>query len=164
MVKKLKTLDLLKLPSTNGIYCVYPFSKLDNRGKGCFKIGVTATSFNDHFNQFFTCLPMGIYYVNFLCNPVNERNGRENGAYYADIETKISAWLTEEGANQVTSRTGVTGTSEWWYTDTKTIAKVFRKAKKRFGGRCEPFDLDDAFKYNEPTRKDSYFIGEIRYY
>ena len=161
MVKKLKTLDLLKLPSTNGIYCVYPFSKLDNQGKGCFKIGVTATSFNDRFSHYFTCLPMGIYYVIFLLNPEKERNNRENRAYYYAIEKEIATWLTEAGAKQVTSQTGVTGTSEWYYTDTKTIQKVFRKAKTKFGGRCEPFDLDDAFKYNEPARKDSYFIGEI---
>ena len=164
MPRKQKVIDELELPSNKGIYCVYPFSKLDTNNKGCFKIGVTSTNFNDRFNQYFTCLPMGLYYVNFLVNPTKGRKKRENGAYYADIEKYIIKELHKSEARLVVSQTGVTGKSEWWFTNTQTIEKVFELAEKKFGGESIPYDLEDAFRKNEPKKNQRYFIGEINYY
>ena len=128
-----------------------------------FQIGVTTTDFKDRFNQYFTCLPMGIYYVNFLVNPTKKRVKRSDAIYYTEIEKYIIKQL-EKVAQKVVSRTGVTGSSEWWYTDTETIEIVFQQAEKKYGGQSIPYDLQSAFAHNEPKHNESYFTGVIKYY
>jgi hypothetical protein len=167
-MSKKSVLENLNLGATNGIYCIYPFSKLDTDGKGCFKIGLSATSFKARFNQYFTCFPMGIYYVNFLVNPTRYRTQnkqrKEDEVYYKLIETHLKQLLKKSTAKLVTSRTGVTGSSEWWYTDLQTIEDVFQKLEHKFGGESVPFDLLNAFKHHEPSKPDVYFTGKITYY
>jgi hypothetical protein len=64
----------------------------------------------------------------------------------------------------VTSRTGVTGSSEWWYTDLQTIEDVFQKLERKFAGESVPYDLHHAFKYEEPNRNNVYFAGKMTYF
>jgi hypothetical protein len=165
---KKSVLEELNLNATNGIYCIYPFSQLDTDGKGCFKIGLSASSFKARFNQYFTCFPMGIYYVNFLVNPTKcrtqNKRRKEDEEYYKLIEMHLKKLLGKSSAKRVISRTGVTGSSEWWYTDMQTIEDVFKKLEKKFGGESVPYDLLYAFKHEEPSKTDVYFTGKTTYY
>jgi hypothetical protein len=157
-------LNKLNLDSSKGMYCIYPFSKLNSDGKGCFKIGTTSTNFTDRFNQYFTGFPMGLYYVNFLINPTKFQKKKEEKAYYIEIENFIKQELEKHEAQKVVSRTGVTGKSEWWFTDVETIHTVFEFAEKKFGGDSIPYNLQSAFKHHEPKKDDCYFEGTIRFY
>ena len=58
--KRINGLDLMGVKK-DGIYCIYPFSSLDNKHKGCFKIGIaTGGSFYGRLEQgYHTYYPMG---------------------------------------------------------------------------------------------------------
>ena len=161
---KISVLNELKLDTSKGMYCIYPFSKLNSEGKGCFKIGKTTTNFKDRFNQYFTCLPMGMYYVCFLVNPTKHRNKRDESKYYSAIEKFIKKELEKQQAKNVVSQTGVRGISEWWYTDADTIHDVFEIAEKKFGGESIPYNLHNAIRLHEPKKDDTYFEGTIKFY
>ena len=49
-----------------GIYCFYPFDRLDEFGKGCFKIGVTTASFQQRLQSYMTYFPNGVYKIAYI--------------------------------------------------------------------------------------------------
>jgi hypothetical protein len=111
---------------------------------------------------------MGIYYVNFLVNPTRcrtqNKQRKDDEMYYKLIESHLKKLLGKSTAKRVTSRTGVTGSSEWWYTDLQTIQDVFQKLEHKFGGESVPYDLQYAFKHEEPNKDNVYFTGKMTYY
>lgn len=165
MPKKVSVLKELNLNKSKGIYCMYPFSSLNKDGKGCFKIGKTSTNFTDRFNQFFTCFPMGMYYTDFLVNPTRKRTKQEDDVYYTAVEKYVTEKLTEHQAINVKSQTNINGSSEWWYTDPKTIKLVFEEAKRKFDdSEYIHYNLKSSFKTEEPDKDDVYFTGKISFY
>ena len=61
----------------DGVYCIFPFSELDNKHKGVFKIGIaTGGSFYNRLEtSYHTDLPMGFYFILFLFWKNQPRNG-----------------------------------------------------------------------------------------
>ena len=88
--KRVTVLDDLGI-SKSGIYCIYPFSKLDSKGKGVFKIGIaTGDDFykrlEEHYHTFY---PMGFYIKSIIEAPTKKKTGKTKLSYYREIEEYI---------------------------------------------------------------------------
>lgn len=180
MVKKLTgkkhsvLVDDLKIKGS-GLYCFYPYDKLDDNNKGVFKIGLATTSFNRRLDQYHTYFPEGLYLVAFLENPPVKTIGtRQTTAYtkkavYTKIESFIINHIIEHGGQQIYSTTRIKdmneqnkGATEWIYTDVETIHKAFKSAHKEFNGKDYYYHLDEINQ--EATikiKENPIFRGEI---
>jgi hypothetical protein len=162
MVKRRETqLETLGIKGS-GVYCIYPFSSFDKHDKGCFKIGVATNSFDQRLeNVYHTYFPMGFYYKCLLEFPREEKDSK----YMNEIERFLLLKLENDNdAHCITSdaRTNKDGATEWVYTSQKTIEKVFKQAKVKFGGELRNYDLTKESMMEENKSKPL-FIGKIRF-
>jgi hypothetical protein len=81
-----------------GCYCIFPWDKLDDKGKGLFKVGMTASSFRRRLDDFHTAFPGDSWMVGFLSFPLHASAGeyflsrQESGEArprFLEIETYI---------------------------------------------------------------------------
>ena len=135
----------------DGIYCIFPFSELDNKHKGIFKIGIaTSGSFYNRLeNNYTTYFPMGFYYKSFLEKPTKKRGGRTTLVYYREIEKFI---FDNIKAKKIISnaRVNLGGKTEWVYSNQKEIDDVFELAYKKYGGKLNNYKLTKAV-FDEET-------------
>ena len=148
----------------DGVYCIFPFSELDNKHKGVFKIGIaTGGSFYNRLeNNYTTYFPMGFYYKSFLENPTKKRGGRTNLAYYREIENFI---FDNIKAKKIISnaRINLGGKTEWVYSNQKEIDDVFELAYKKYGGKLNNYKLTKALFDEETNGKQVITTATIKF-
>ena len=133
------------------------FERLDNKGNAVFKIGLT-TNIGNRIENYHSDFILGVYLVSFL------QFDTKNKKLLGEAEKFIFSKIQEYGGIQIKSTTRVKGT-EWYYTNVPTLHKVFREAKKKFGGETELTNLNhinNVAKANE--RKQPNYVGEIVYH
>ena len=153
-----------------GVYCIYPFSSLDKKGKGVFKIGVANSSFyNRCEGQYHTFFPMGFQYKALLERPTLKKNVNETReAYYERIEKEIYDRVVRDKCSTAIfsgARVVLGGKTEWVYTTPKCIDRAFAWADKRYGGTFHDVTITNKIlARDEPTAKDTIFVGEIKFH
>ena len=153
-----------------GIYCIYPWSTLDRKGKGVFKIGVANSSFYNRLEQqFHTFFPMGFQYKALLERPTVNREEHERlNQYYEHIEREIyNKVLNYRCSTAILSgaRVQLGGKTEWIYTTPKTIERAFAWAERRYGGIFHDVPISNKIlAKDEPTEEDTIFTGEIMFH
>ena len=154
-----------------GIYCFLPFENLDKHKKAVFKIGL-AINFNHRTENYHTYFPLGVYMVAFLENPpipATTRGQKEETLkkFYHQIERFIFRHVVSKGGVQIhsTARSNLSGQTEWFYTDEKTIHEAFEEANKMYGGKTHLFHLqgiNQTWKANEKHKPN--YLGKIVYF
>jgi hypothetical protein len=153
-----------------GVYCIYPFSTLDKKGKGVFKIGVANSSFyNRCEGQYHTFFPMGFQYKALLERPILKKNENETkNKYYEKIEKEIYDRVVREKCSTAIfsgARIVLGGKTEWVYTTQRCIERAFDWAEKRYGGTYHDMNLTKkVLARDEPTPEDTIFVGEIKFH
>ena len=150
----------------DGVYCIYPFSELDSRYKGAFKIGIaTGGSFYHRLeDSYHTYFPMGFYYKAFLENPTLNKNNKliSKLSYYKEVESFIFDNI--EGNKIISDARSVKdGRTEWIYTGQSQIDKVFKKAHKIYGGTLNSYHLNKKTFDAETKGKKIIFEGKIKF-
>ena len=166
MIKRRREIGLDKLKIIgDGVYCIYPFSELDDKNKGAFKIGIaTGGSFYHRLeDNYHTYYPMGFYYKSFLEDPTLEKKKLISKlSYYKEIEKFIFDNIVGEKIIS-DARSVKEGRTEWIYTNQKSIDDVFEKAHSIYGGKLKSYNLTKrAFKV-ETKGKDIIFEGKIKF-
>ena len=179
--------DELLIDKKGGIYCFMPFDNIDEDKKAVFKIGITMGDFNDRVEGYHSYYPNGVYMIAFLIEPKPDSHTQGHNpifkkkTYYTQIEKYIFQKLVDEGAYRIHSTTRVRnknaknqGATEWFYTDNKTIIKVFKEAHKEYNGELQTFqlegrkinkkvfDINKHFEHLKETMKPHY-VGNIFY-
>jgi hypothetical protein len=153
-----------------GVYCIYPFSSLDNKGKGVFKIGAADSSFyNRCEQQYHTFFPMGFQYKALLERPVKMRRVDESRkSYYDRIEKEIYDRVVKEKCSTAIfsgARLVLGGKTEWVYTTPACIDRAFAWADKRYGGTFHDITITNkVLARDEPTPENTIFTGEIKFH
>ena len=132
--RRINGLEELKIKKS-GVYCIMPFSSLDQNKKAIYKIGIsTGESFYSRLEcNYHTYYPMGFYYNNFLENPSKLRNKRSNLVYYREIEKFIFDNIKDEIKIKSNARINLEKQTEWIYCDSDALKKVFNMANKKYG-------------------------------
>ena len=132
-----------------GVYCYFPFMRLDKYHRGVFKIG-RAINFTDREDGYHTYFPQGMYGVAYLENPPVPR-GLTKGVYYEQVGKFICNRIAGmENAHPILSTTRSTnatikgGKTEWIYCSFANIKNAFKEAERLYGGNLQTFDLRDA--------------------
>ena len=144
MLKKV-IYDLEDFPlrkNEGGLYAILPYEELDENNKALFKVGY-ADNFEKRFEQYHTYYPFGFYYKNLLATPTKKKNQQTKKQYYANIEKFIFHDIQNNGGRilKTTTRTKKNytkehgGESEWFYTNERTLDRVFNNAFKIYGGK-----------------------------
>ena len=112
-----------------GVYCIYPFSSLDKKGKGVFKIGVANSSFyNRCESQYHTFFPMGFQYKALLERPTLKNKVNETReAYYDRIKKEIYDRVVKDKCSTAIlsgARIVLGGKTEWVYATPKCIERA----------------------------------------
>ena len=157
-------LDKLKIIG-DGVYCIYPFSELDEKNKGAFKIGIaTGGSFYHRLeDNYHTYYPMGFYYKSFLEDPtLNKDKKLSKLSYYKEIEQFIFQNIVGEKIIS-DARSVKDGRTEWIYTNQKSINDVFEKAFNIYGGKLNSYNLTKGAFRAETKGKDIIFEGKIKF-
>lgn len=156
-------LDLLNIKG-DGIYCIYPFSELDSKYKGAFKIGIaTGGSYYHRLEgSYHTYFPMGFYYKSFLENPIKLQYKKTKLEYYIEIEKYIFDNIVGEKIIS-DARSVKNGRTEWIYTGQMDIERVFQKAYRKYGGNLKSYHLNKKSFDAETKGKDVIFEGKIKF-
>ena len=143
--RRINGLDELKIKKS-GVYCIMPFSSLDQNKKAIYKIGIsTGESFYSRLEcNYHTYYPMGFYYNNFLENPSKLRNKRSNLVYYREIEKFIFDNIKDEIKIKSNARINLDKQTEWIYCDSDALKTVFDKANKKYGGIVHNYTITEA--------------------
>jgi hypothetical protein len=153
-----------------GVYCVYPFAKLDKKGKGVFKIGAADSSFyNRCEQQYHTFFPMGFQYKALLERPTLKIKVDESRkAYYDRIEKEIYDRVVKEKCSTAIfsgARIVLGGKTEWVYTTPACIDRAFAWADKRYGGTFHDITITkEILARDEPTSEETIFVAEINFH
>ena len=167
-----KRVTFLKENNINGggVYCIYPFSALDKRGKGVFKIGVANGSFyNRCEGQYHTFFPMGFQYKALLERPtLKQKSDEDRERYYERIEKEIYDRVVKEKCSTAIlsgARIVLGGKTEWVYTTPKAIDRAFAWADNRYGGTFHDVTITNKIlAKDEPPPADTIFTGKIRFH
>ena len=166
MIKRRREIGLDKLKTIgDGVYCIYPFSELDDKNKGAFKIGIaTGGSFYHRLeDNYHTYYPMGFYYKSFLEDPTLEKKKLISKlSYYKEIEKIIFDNIVGEKIIS-DARSVKEGRTEWIYTNQKSIDDVFEKAHSIYGGKLKSYNLTKRAFKAETKGKDIIFEGKIKF-
>ena len=167
--RRTTNLELMDIQG-DGIYCIFPFSQLDKKGRGVFKIGIT-TGGNFHKrleDVYHTYMPMGFYYKSILELPTERKlNGDTKEVYYRRIEHDIIRAIKNNGGKGVISgaRTNNNQATEWVFCTQKLIDIVFDAAQEFYGGKCSYITLNKkVFQKTEPKDDEVFFTGIINFH
>jgi hypothetical protein len=172
-----------------GVYCFFPFEKLDKNKKGIFKVGMT-NDFNKRVDGgYHTYFPLGVYLEAFLIEPPLPRVTRANvknrlvkdrkDDHFKIIEKFIFERLVHNGGKQIFASTRSQnagddgkGSTEWFYASEEQIHESFRDAEEKFGGELRLFnlsgldpntgkfvDINDKAKQHEKDKPN--YVGQI---
>lgn len=126
----------------SGIYCFFPFDKLEADNKGVFKIGNTTQTFQQRLQQYHTYFVNGVYVLFFISvNPKKNYSLPDNFKNLLNLmEDYVIKLIKSRGGVIIIDkrRTWKQGQSEWVYSDLETIQKCFK-------------DTVEEFKKREPT-------------
>ena len=139
-IKKISVLEEMKI-TTDGIYCIYPFSGFDSNNKGIFKIGITSKKFHERLDSHYhTYFPAGFYYCCFLQQPEKpEDDERTLLKFYGEIEQYI--FTNIKNSTRVSCEARQNRKSEWFYTNQTEIFKVFGLARKKYLGKLKKYKI-----------------------
>lgn len=152
-----------------GIYCFFPYDRLDAHHKGCFKIGY-AMSFNSRTEVYHTAFPLGVYFVAMLQNPrVRLTTQRTKKKAYIEIEKFVLKYMDDNGGQRIVSTTRVRnstaeddrGDTEFFYCNQSLIHNAFKAAHERYGGVLHPFNLRLLNKDARENAENLLYKGEI---
>ena len=167
--RRTTNLELMDIKG-DGVYCIFPFSQMDSKGRGVFKIGI-ATGGNFHKrleDVYHTYMPMGFYYKCLLELPTNHKlAGESKLKYYRKIEQKIIQAINNNGGKGIISgaRTNMDKATEWVFCKQSLIEEVFDVAQDFYGGRCSYMTLDKKLLQKlEPKDDEVYFTGIIKFH
>ena len=153
-VKKVSVLKEMDIEKDSGVYCIYPFSNFDNKGKGVFKIGITTKEYDErltsHYHSYF---PRGFYYCCFLreLDKTNTLTQKETAKLYTKIEKFI--FKNIKNSKRIDCDVRFSKTSEWFYTSQKDIFDVFDLAQKEFEGDVVKYKITpEIFQLNENNK------------
>lgn len=129
--------DEMYYNDSRGIYCFFPFEKLDESNRGVVKIGNTTQTFQERLKSYHTYFVYGVYVLFFI--KISPKRGQPYPTDFKHIlnivEDYVIKDINEEKQSHVIiepRRTWKAGQSEWIYTDLKTIKKSFQKAVTHF--------------------------------
>ena len=150
--KNISVLEEMQI-TTDGIYCIYPFSNFDSEGKGIFKIGITSKKFHERLDShYYTYFPAGFYYCCFLQQPIKSTDDeRSLLKFYGEIERLIFENI--KNSKRVSCEARVNRKSEWFYTNQQEIFKVFSLAKNEYGEKLKKYKITDQV-FNEEKNKE----------
>jgi hypothetical protein len=168
------------------MYCIFPFTNLEEsktmKGDdrmGCFKFGMTATSFQKRFDQYHTSFPAGVYIFALLSElkiPIGTRNTprKTKTQFYLIVEKFMFECLRKLGAEQIRSTArikslgtdpGAGGVTEYFHCSIAVTHEAIRQTWKKFGGTMELFTPDDDGKdFNKTNRvveQRALYIGNV---
>ena len=172
--------------TTGGLYCIYPFANLkesptmkgDDR-KGCFKLGMTSTSFVQRMDSYHTAFPVGVFYFAFLGDiPIppgtRARPRPTKKSWYLKAETFLFKTMVELGGERIYSTARIKelginvdagGVSEYFYCSLGQIHEAFNKVWAKFGGDLKLFNAenpgDDFNKMNSKKISTATFAGVV---
>ena len=172
--------DELKIKG-GGLYCIFPFERIDRNQKAVFKIGL-AINFRSRETNYHTYFPLGFHIVAVLANPpVREQSSRSSKGQtklskYKTIEKYIFDYIEENKGKIIHSTTRVNhpnaegeGKTEWVYCDEVLIHEAFESAQRKFKGSLHNFYLageDENGNYttindiaDKNARKKPNFVG-----
>ena len=121
---------------SSGIYCFFPFERLDKDGIGAFKIGNTSQTFQERLSSYHTYFIHGVYVIGFI--KVYEKRGKERPIHFKSILNIIESWVLDriglDGGEVLYDkrRTWKRGQSEWVISSIGNIQNVFKKAVLHF--------------------------------
>jgi hypothetical protein len=171
MVKHRRTSNLALMDiKGDGIYCIFPFSQLDSKGRGVFKIGIaTGGTFHKRLEDVYhTYMPMGFYYKCLLELPTKQNpKGDSKEIYYRRIEHDIINAIKTNGGKGIISgaRTNNDQATEWVFCSQKLVEEVFDAAQDLYGGKCSYMTLNKrVFQKLEPKEDEVYFTGIIKFH
>ena len=153
-----------------GVYCYFPFMRLDKYHRGVFKIG-RAINFTDREDGYHTYFPQGLYGVAFIENPPVPQ-GKTKGVFYKQVEKYIYKRIAEmPNTHPIVSTTRSTnatikgGDTEWIYCSFANITDAFNEAKQIYRGKLHLFSLRDANRIADRIEQnmDGKFMGSIVY-
>jgi hypothetical protein len=153
--------DELFLKGKNGLYCLLPFERLDNKKKAIFKVGRTSQDVASRIENYHSYYPLGLYVVCFLAYPeVNE--GEDEMKVHREMEKKLITYLKETDAKMMIFPSRPSKRSEWFYTDYNDLQTAFRRVQIEYGGTLHEFSLDGINKqYDTIMKNKKKYVGEI---
>jgi hypothetical protein len=129
----------------SGIYCFFPFDKLEPDNKGVFKIGNTTQTFQQRLQQYHTYFVNGVYVLFFITiSPKNDIYYPENYKHLLNvIEDHVIKLVKSKGGVIIVDkrRTWKQGQSEWVYSDLETIQKCFKETVEEFKKKLPQLDF-----------------------
>ena len=126
-----------------GLYCILPFSNIDEKGKAAYKVGATL-DFNKRFESYHTSFPQGFYVVCIIERPPipHRLRGKITGkraSYYKSLEALLIERIEKMGGERIRSNARVRGSdidkdlggrTEWFYTSYNTIFAAFQDVQR----------------------------------
>lgn len=151
----------LYLKGKNGLYCLLPFERLDNKKKAIFKVGRTSQDVASRIENYHTYYPLGLYICFFLSYPeVNE--GEDEMKVYREMEKKLITYLKETDAKMLIFPSRPSKRSEWFYTDYDDLQTAFRRVQIEYGGTLHEFTIEGINKkYDTMMKNKKKYVGEI---
>lgn len=162
-----------------GIYCFFPFDRLDQKNYGCFKIGNTDKNFQDRLQQYHTYFVSGVYVIGLIY--IYEKKGK---ILPDDFKHRLNI-IEQYCIDEIQKLDGVViynkkrkhkqGQTEFIYTKMEVIKKVFENAVKYFRQIYKDLNFSLDFvnipatkrrlknEYNKMISKKEKFVGELVY-
>ena len=110
--------DELKIKG-NGLYCFFPYERLDESHKGVFKCGRTSQDLSSRIENYHSYFPLGVYIVFFL------QLKQDKETLHREMENQLFENLKNEGGKMLKFPSRPSKKSEWFYCS-------FSNYKKRF--------------------------------
>lgn len=155
--------DELGLEGKQGLYCFFPFEKLDKNNKGVFKIGLTSSQYYKRIEQYHTYLPMGVYIISVLiAQPMEDK--KEQSKIIRNMEKDLMEELLRIGSKQIVTTTRIKQT-EWFYTSPHLIFNAFSYVQEKYPkSKLLDYHSQDINTIgNKNLAAKNTYIGQIAY-
>ena len=156
--------DELFLKGKNGLYCLLPFERLDEKKSAVFKVGMTSQDLATRIENYHSYYPLGLYITFFLAYP-RLKKGQDKKKLYFDMEKSLIVNLKDAGGKMLVYPSRPSKRSEWFYTCVKDLQTAFRQVQAQYGGLLHEFHLDGINKRfeNDMKKTRNLYLGEIIY-
>ena len=159
-----------------GVYCFFPFERLDKKNCGVFKVGNTQQSFQERLASYHTYFVYGVWVICLI--KVYAKRGKELPKDLKRILNTMEEYVIHELENEGSTlivderRRWKAGRSEWVFTNPYTVKKVFQKTILRFkkeypdlGFLLDCADIPKTIKaieknYNKATKEKGKHMAE----
>jgi hypothetical protein len=149
--------DELDITGKAGLYCFFPFERLDETHKGCFKVGYTSIDLTTRVENYHTYFPTGVYIVFFL-----EFDSSQGKAKQREMELKLFKRLKEAGGKMLDLPSRPSGKSEWFYCSFAQLRTAFLAIQAEYGGELKEYNLNALNGlFARKIRNKNKFVGEI---